>query len=171
MEAVDTFTCRSAEDGSLQTWIHADPNLGVIAFPPNLAKGRQPASTLAAVCTTVTDSENASPNQKATLVQTLIDRLTEQRFIALRYAVTRKTRMNRSFTKEEFDIANAEFRTGRFKYRSWSEPCNSRQESVLYVHGIAVSELCLERREDGWYHLSLRRHRNRERCHNSKICY
>lgn len=113
VEAIDAFTCRPAKDGSLQTWVHAHPNLAMIAHPLNIEKSNFPVSSLAAVSTHVVDSEHTSPNQKTELVKALMDRLAEQRLVGLRYAVSRETRLNRSFTREEFDVATAEFRTGR----------------------------------------------------------
>ncbi|KAJ4371344.1 hypothetical protein N0V83_004561 [Neocucurbitaria cava] len=113
VEAIDPFTCRLAPGGTLQTWVHAVPNLGMVPNSLNLAKGIHLLSSLAEIGSNCALSIGASSDEKQRLDEQLMDRLAEQRVIAMKYGVAKKQHINASFTPAEYQAARQEFRSGR----------------------------------------------------------
>lgn len=133
VEAIDPFTCRPAPGKTLQTWVHAAPNLGMIPHAMNIAKGNSLLASVAEIGANCKAS--VRPEDKQQLDETLVSRVAEHRLISLRYGLAKKQRVNASFTQEEYNAAQVEFRTGRFNTGgSLDRQELIRQSARVYFH-------------------------------------
>jgi hypothetical protein len=139
IEAIHPFVCLMAPDNSLQTWIHAKGNLTEVASAINMAKKTHPLASVASIKENVVQSENASPQAKQALDKALLRDVAEQRIIGLRYAMTRKDRLNRSFSPEEYLVAKQEFLTGKLSQGAGFDLDKAIQQSYyMYPHNQHV---------------------------------
>jgi hypothetical protein len=139
IEAIDPFTCRSGPGGTLQTWVHAAPNLGMIPHALNLAKGGSLVSSVAEIGDNCARSVGASPEEKRELDNKLMARFNEQRVIVLKYGIAKKERVSSSFTKDEFQAAKEEFRTGKL---SSGNPIDRATMFSRYQRVFGIERTC-----------------------------